>query len=355
MRVEPEIDQQRLRDYLADSYGVKVRELAYVPQGEVAYNYIIRSESDHPSVGGHGEGQRYVLKLLDPSRLAGLAAARMQVAVPLLLEMRGRRLLTHVPQPVATCEGQPTGIFDDFTVVVLRHVEGSNPDDATLHRPDVWAQLAGLVARLHAATSSVRTRCPYLETYELPFERDLVMGMRTLARVLPGAREGIRDLQRLLLPYADTVAALLARTKNLALLARRLAPPQVLCHTDIHAMNLLIDDRDTLTLLDWEGVKLAPAEHDLFAFNGDDLPAFLEAYWRAGGVRQLNADVFGFYFYRRNLEDLTDWLVRILYENRSAVQDQVDLAGLRSDCIDGWPYLAPATEQIRRQLEMLIT
>jgi hypothetical protein len=115
-------------------------------------------------------------------------------------------------------------------------------------------------------------------------------------------------------------------------------------------MNLLINGRGDLTLLDWEGIKLAPAEHDLFAFCGDDLPVFLDAYWRAGGIQQLHAEVFAFYHYRRNLEDLTDWLVRILYENENAMQDQADLTGLRTDCIAGWSYLDKVAERVQRQL-----
>lgn len=118
-------------------------------------------------------------------------------------------------------------------------------------------------------------------------------------------------------------------------------------------MNLLIDDCDILTLLDWEGVKLAPAEHDLFAFTGPDFPDFVEAYWRAGGVGRLHADVIGFYLHRRNLEDLTDWLVRILHENNSQAQDEADLAGIRSECMEGWPHLGAATERVRQQLARL--
>ena len=38
-----------------------------------------------------------------------------------------------------------------------------------------------------------------------------------------------------------------------------------LCHTDIHGWNLMQEDR--LILIDWEGLKLAPVEADLFSFT----------------------------------------------------------------------------------------
>jgi Ser/Thr protein kinase RdoA (MazF antagonist) len=349
MRLEPELDVQKLQVALACHYGLQLRDLVYIPQGEVSYNYIL----DAVDRGGDGQRHRYLLKILDSSRLAGLAAERLQVAFPLLRELRQRDMLTKVPVPCFTLTGQPTGALGDFTLAMLLYVEGENPSPETLHRPDIWAQLASHVAHLHAATDEVRTPCPYVETFDLPFARPLVDSMQALRQLPFDARQGLRDLRDLLLPRLDEVMALLARTRALARVARQVAARQVLCHTDIHPMNLLIDDSGVLTLLDWEGVKLASAEHDLFAFNGDDFPAFLHAYWRAGGVRQLSPDLFGFYFYRRNLEDLTDWLVRILYENESPEQDAADLAGIEQDCLDGWPVLSRAVDRVRSQLAQL--
>lgn len=349
MRLEPKLDIQDLEAALARHYGLQLRDLTYIPQGEVSYNYIL----DASGLGGGGQRQRYLVKLLDASRLARLAATKLEVVLPLLRELRQRGMLTQVPAPCFTLTGNPTGALGDFTLALLHYVEGDNPTPEMLHRPDIWAQLATHVAHLHAAKDKVRTPCPYVETFDLPFAHPLLDGMQALRQLPPNARQGLRDLRDLLLPRADEVKALLARTRAFARVARQVASRQVLCHTDIHYMNLLIDDDAVLTLLDWEGVKLAPAEHDLFAFNGDDFPAFLRAYWRAGGVRQLTPDLFGFYFYRRNLEDLTDWLVRILYENKSPKQDTADLAGIEQECLDGWPVLPYAVDLVRSQLTQL--
>jgi hypothetical protein len=59
------------------------------------------------------------------------------------------------------------------------------------------------------------------------------------------------------------------------------------------------------------GALIAPPEHDLFAFAGDDrfVSLFLPNYERELGPVSLDSNVFGFYFYRRNPEDLTHWTV----------------------------------------------
>jgi aminoglycoside phosphotransferase (APT) family kinase protein len=125
----------------------------------------------------------------------------------------------------------------------------------------------------------------------------------------------------------------------------------VLVHTDLNGSNLLCAPDGTIVILDWEGAMLAPAEHDLFIFTGDDFPAVLRAYRQAGGAPGLYAETFGFYLYRRNLEDLTDWLVTILRENTRAEQDENDLQGIQRDCIDGWPMLETGIRRIAEQLQ----
>jgi hypothetical protein len=112
------------------------------------------------------------------------------------------------------------------------------------------------------------------------------------------------------------------------------------------------DDRGALYVLDWEGAWLAPPEHDLFFFAWDDRfwDLFLPRYERAFHPVRLDSATFGFYFYRRNLEDLAEWFVRILYENNSEEQDRQDLQWVAEDCISGWPYLEKTIAQIEVEL-----
>lgn len=339
MRLEPQFDQARLIACAAAEYCVALRRLTYIPRGEASYSYVAVT----------GDGARYILKVLDASRLAQITAQRMTFVLPLLHELRSKALLPNVPQPVFTATGAPVAFCGECRLVLLGYVKGENPTRATLHHPDVWARLARDVAHLHAATEALESPCPEIETFEIPFETALLDGMAALAKVTAMDRPGHQALANLLLPQRDALTSMLVRLKHLALVSRRLAASNVLCHTDIHTLNLLIDADDVLTIIDWEGAKLAPAEHDLFAFNGDDFPAFLDAYLSAGGVRDLHAEVFGFYFYRRNLEDLTDYIVRILYENDDA-QSAMDVSATQSECLASWPYIEASIDRVREQL-----
>jgi hypothetical protein len=64
----------------------------------------------------------------------------------------------------------------------------------------------------------------------------------------------------------------------------------------------------------------------------------------------LNSDVFGFYIYWRNLEDLMDYVVRILHSSTDDEQDRQDLEEINETCIAGWPHLEPTIKQIDERL-----
>ena len=107
------------------------------------------------------------------------------------------------------------------------------------------------------------------------------------------------------------------RLEDLCDLARVRGSNEVVCHTDVWGSNLLRSEDGTLHLLDWNGALLGPPEHDLFMFAGTEFfPAdrfgwFLDRYEATSGRMPLDAETFGFYFYRRNLEDLASFVESI--------------------------------------------
>ena len=123
------------------------------------------------------------------------------------------------------------------------------------------------------------------------------------------------------------------------------------CHADVHRQNLILTPAGELYLLDWEGLRLAPAEQDLF-FWADEAQgeAFLRHYRRARPAACLSAEAFAYYYHRRNLEDLADWVARILDLERDDEADERDLAAIEEDCLRWWPDLETVVERIRRRL-----
>ncbi len=134
-------------------------------------------------------------------------------------------------------------------------------------------------------------------------------------------------------PYADPVARRLAaflaereaqvldlvdRTQRLAEELRRAAPPFVLCHTDLHAGNLLLSGDGRLFIVDWDAPLLAPRERDLMYPGGgqgflgrspeEEERLFFEGY---GDVR-VDRRALAYYRLERIVEDLAIFCEQLL-------------------------------------------
>jgi spectinomycin phosphotransferase len=190
----------------------------------------------------------------------------------------------------------------------------------------------------------------YVEHFRLPFEEPLLASLVELEQVPEDSRPGKVELRNFILPRRETLLRLLTRLHELGDTSRALNPPQVLVHTDMTPNNILRTPQGDLFIVDWEGVMLAPTEHDLFIFAGEGFTTLLAEYYRLAGKPRLHPELFAYYFYRRNLEDITDFIIRILRENTIAEEDRFELDLLISDCLSSWPFLENSLEWAAEQI-----
>jgi spectinomycin phosphotransferase len=319
-----------LIDVLHREYGLQVERLTYLKQAWVAHCYAVDCAG----------GKRYFCKFYEQERQARTYARDLEFYLSLSHQLVHKRLLPTAACPVPTLRKQFAVPFDGHLLILFHWIEGRTvgferfPDD-------LLAKLATLIGRLHASTPQIDWPNPPREGFDLPFEEGLLQGLDALEGITSADTPGKRGLRRLLLPRRAEILELLERLKELQALVRAGDVERVICHTDLHGGNLILDDRGRLHVLDWEGAMFAPAEHDLFFFAWEERfwELFLPRYERAFRPVRLDSATFGFYSYRRNLEDLAEWIVRILYENNGQAQDREDLQGIAEDCISGWPYL----------------
>ncbi len=343
MPTEPVKDTRALLEAIRQAYAFPVVSLDYLPVGMVGSHY--RADC--------ADGQHYFVTLYNHSRLAHISVQRLGFTLPLTYQLQQSGQFTNLAAPLPTTAGELQVDFQGFPLVLYPYLDGRLLMDEMPYSDETQAELGRLVARLHAASQNLALKNPVQETFTFHFEQPLRRGLEILPAIGSDERWGRVALRDLLLPQRQVILALLERLHNLAEPMRRQPPPMVVCHTDMHGANILRTPEGRLVVVDWEGVMLAPPEHDLFIFTGAGFETFLSAYWQAGGVKDLSASRFAFYFYRRNLEDLTDWVVRILDENTDLEQDRADLDGIQHDCLDGWPDLQTAIPRMQAVLDTL--
>jgi Ser/Thr protein kinase RdoA (MazF antagonist) len=342
MDTELRIDEEAVVKTVYRDYGFCIEHLTLLPQGEVAHNF---------SAAGTN-GTRYLLKLLGPSRAARRSAARLDFYLPLMEQLHAKGICS-LPCPIRTKQGDFYTHVDGWPLVVFPFIEGRTLEGQWPYSEPTRTAIAQALAMIHKSTSQLDLAMGFpREDFGIPFEKELIQGLQALEAVSRRDRKGQYELKGLLLPHREAILGHLDHLQELQGLARSATRNRefVLCHTDPTPFNLLLTDEGELYVLDWEDAKLAPPEHDLFFFTGEGFPRFLAEYERAFGPIELDGGVFGFYFYRRYLEDLTAWIVRILYENTNDEQDAHDLEGIREDCLGWWPHLEGAIRLVKRQL-----
>ncbi|WP_165949276.1 phosphotransferase enzyme family protein [Kribbella turkmenica] len=100
----------------------------------------------------------------------------------------------------------------------------------------------------------------------------------------------------------EEVVASIARLEHTIERARTKTVRHVVCHLDLHGLNLILDDSDEIAaIVDWEQAVIGPREHDVWiAAEGAHLEAFLTEY----GARDLDSDHLEYALLARGLRDL---------------------------------------------------
>jgi aminoglycoside phosphotransferase (APT) family kinase protein len=331
MRHEPtSINRARLIDTVRDLYGLSFDELVFVPVGVPSVCYVLRERGE----------ARYFLKLWPETRAARSNTARRDTSLALTRALHERGIYGRVPYPLATRTGALWATFSGIPFAIFPFLAGhSKPASWPISAQAVSDAVARILATIHRATPALADVLPARETFDIPFEADLLRGLEVLEHVGACRRSGVRALRDVVLPRCTEILDQLARLHRLQGAVRRLAGPVVLCHTDMGGDNLLVDDQGQISIIDWDDATVAPPEHDLQCALGPSFGRFLEVYGEAGGAHPLHLDHFAFFLLRRYLNDMAVRLLRILEENTTAEQDQDALAGIEASGFVQWSAL----------------
>lgn len=338
MRIEPDLDQSRLLELLRDRYPLDVAQLTFVPFGLDSWSYVATCR----------DGGKAFVKLSRRAPAANPAPSE----VPLMAALAASQV--PVPRPVADRDGGFLNAVDGYEVQVLEYLDGRSLEAETIWPDDLYAKVAEVVAAVHVSTNAVRHLVERAERYELPFLPPFVESLTVMETggALPVNDDPtLAKLRAMVMPRSGELRVAISRLEDLRDRARVRESDEVLCHTDIWGSNLLLSDDGTLHLLDWNGALLGPPEHDLFMFAGTEFfPAdrfgwFLDRYEEASGRPRLDAETLGFYFYRRNLEDLASFVESIVEDRMEAMGPDATL-GVVADLLAELPRLEGRVRQV---------
>jgi spectinomycin phosphotransferase len=299
MLEKPDLPDEKLIACLRGDYGLSVAHISFLPLGNDVNTAVYRVVAD--------DGTPYFVKLRSG------AFDEATVAIPHFLRECGVR---QIIAPIETRARRLWTRVDAFAVIVSPFVQGHNGFAAPLSACH-WNQLGAALKGLHTAVipPSLGGRIPR-ERYA-PHWRDRVRMFQARIADTVFPEPTAAKLAAFLHSRRDEIAVLVERAEALGGALQPRSLDQVLCHADIHAANVLIDEADALYIVDWDTMIFAPKERDLMFIGGGVGGTWNSAqeealFYRGYGPTDIDVMALAYYRYERIVEDIAEFCGRLL-------------------------------------------
>ena len=296
MLEKPDLSDELLIRALAQGYAIHVTALTFLPIGNDATCWVYRADA--------GDGRAYFLKIKrGPLYKPSLTVPRFLVeqgidAVVAPLPARGHTLWIPV---------------SEFILILYPFIEGPTGMEAGLSAQQ-WASLGAILRRVHAQQPRMaRIR-------RESFRPQWAEQVQAIQQCIDGndfSDSVAAEFAACWHAHQDDIQRICARADQLGRLSAASELPFVLCHSDIHTANILVDAQGKLHLVDWDQPILAPKERDLMFFLDSGPPAaisdpslqqFLDGY----GDLIINRVALAYYRYEWVVQEFGDNGRRVL-------------------------------------------
>ena len=221
-------------------------------------------------------------------------------------------------------------------MILYPFVEGHNGYEVDLSDRH-WGDFGTALKSIHTAVvPPALIRRIQHETYS-PQWREIVKTF--LERVEDDALDDLVavKLAAFLKARRDEILDLVGRAERLALALQARSPEFILCHSDIHAGNILIDPNGALYIVDWDNPIFAPKERDLMfigggqGFAGHTAQEEETLFYRGYGQTQIDPIALAYYRYERIIQDIAVFCEQILLTNEGGEDREQSLRYLTSN------------------------
>ena len=319
----PHLPEESIITCIQQDYGLDVRHLAFLPLGADANAAVYRLQA--------ADGCTYFAKL------KRVKFAEIAVALPRFLRDQG---IAQIIAPVRAHSGQLWVGLQDYRLVLYPFVAGRNGFEVVLS-PAQWAAFGAALRRVHTVRLPVE-----LET-ALPRERYSPRFREQVMRFLEETSLGIFDdpvtvkVAALLREKEAIIRDLIQRAEGLAASLHDQLPDYVLCHSDIHAGNLLVGEDGALYLVDWDEPILAPKERDLMfiagaqGFHGVTAQQEERLFYQGYGATQINQAALAYYRFERIIQDIAAFGEQLLLSTAGGEDREQSFGYLVSNFLPG--------------------
>ncbi len=281
-------------DCLNTNYGIAATKLILLPLGADINASVYRAQTR--------DGPSYFVKLkrghhydISITLLALLQASGMQQIIP----------------PITTIDGELTQRINDCTLTVYPFIDRQNGFCCDLTE-DQWVTLGQVLRQVHEfdVPPPVKDRIRK-EVYSSKW-RKAVRSLDVLIDTNLTGDEAALKLQAFMKEKRAVIHRLVDRAESLSQKIQKQSPKFVLCHSDIHGGNVLIDENGAIYIVDWDDPMMAPKERDLMFIGGGvaniwNHPREEELFYKGYGKTEINQLILAYYRHERIVEDIAEY------------------------------------------------
>lgn len=211
--------------------------------------------------------------------------------------------------PIKTIHGRSTHPLAGFTLIVYPFVKAENGFNRALTN-EQWRQFGKTLRQVHALAvpESIQNKIRR-EEYSPKWRESVRALYGYIEGVQPAEDEIALKLKQFMREHIEEIRRLVDHAEELAQQAQRQPSKFVLCHSDLHGGNVLLQGSEAFYLIDWDDPIMAPKERDLMFIGGgvanvwnkpDEKAFFYEGY----GEEEVNAILIAYYRHERIVEDI---------------------------------------------------
>lgn len=323
MLTKPDLHDATLVDCLRDAYGLNIREITFLPLGADINSAVYRAVSDDET--------RYFVKLRRG------VFDNLTVAVPQLLS---DQRIPQIIAPLMTRSGRLWTALEGFGMAVYPFIQGQDAYQVNLSDPQ-WIDFGCALRGIHTTTIPAELAKSIPREHYSGHWRDVVKTFQAQIETTSFDDPIAARLADFVKSHRQVVDRLVGQAERLGSLLRSHPASFVLCHSDIHAGNLLIGTDGAVYIVDWDNPIFAPPERDLMYVGGGLFGEGRSAeeeealFYRGYGQIVVDPVALAYYRYERIVQDIAAYCQEILTTTENDQDRENGLHNLTTQFLPG--------------------
>jgi len=278
-------EYQRITGALRNSYDIDVLTIEFLPLGADMNASVYKVQGK--------DNKSYFVKLKRNYR------QDISIKIAWLLHESG---LENIILPIKTVDGEGAAQLGGDMLIVYPFIQGEDGFKRDLSK-DQWIKLGKALRQIHEVEVPIS-----LQIRRETFSNTWRLRVR---EILSQIDKESSPLAKFMREQKGLISKILERAEGLSEQVPKI-PHLVLCHSDIHGGNVLIDEKGKIYIVDWDDPIMAPKERDLMFIGGGvgnlwNKPQENEFFFQGYGNAPINKSLLTYYRFERIVVDIAEF------------------------------------------------